>query len=566
MSFLQRLFGGRDESRSNPLEDPSRPLTAGVLNSVFNWAMGGSVTTSGEVVSEFSAMQHVTVYACVRALAEAVGSLTLRTYTRQAKGRSEAVQDPLWRLLSLTPNDEMPASVMWENVVGSMALTGNSYLEILRIDGQVFQLYPLNPLKTEPVRLPSPSSKLAYKTTSGSASGTARIINAEDVLHFRLFSYDGLKGLSPVQQCKQTIGWSTGALKSSARFFGSGSKPPGILTPVGTVNDGDLSNFRKAWELANGGDNQGRTAVLPSDWKFTPIGISAKDAQFLESMQFSRADICAIFRLPPHMAGDTSRLSNNNVESQNLGFVLDTLRPYLVKIEQEIAIKLLNADPARFVEFDVSERLRGDFKTTMDAFAVGRQWGIFSANDCLEQLGKNPIPGPEGSITWAPVNMQDASRLLITESIQDQPVNQPAVNEAEPVNDAKPAEPIQARSFAKYTPAFLSLYKDAVGRLVTRSKRDIDTVTSILAPVVKSITELAETDARSQFKLDESWHVSDKCSREYLKSVSTRSTTWGAEARDTIAGEELGKCIRAVVFTTFREAGAAVAERGLSNE
>src|ERR1700721_405524 len=128
MGLISRLF----ERRTNPMEDPSKPMAASALNAVFGWGFGGAPTAAGEVINEHTALQHATVYSCVRILAEAVGSLTLRTYTRSDKGRDEATQDPLWKLLALVPNDEMPASVLWENVIGCLALGGNGYLGILR--------------------------------------------------------------------------------------------------------------------------------------------------------------------------------------------------------------------------------------------------------------------------------------------------------------------------------------------------------------------------------------------------------------------------------------------------
>jgi HK97 family phage portal protein len=475
------------------------------------------------------------VYACVRVLAEAVGSLTLRTYRRETKGRAESFEDPIWRMLALAPNDEMSAPVMWEQVAGCMALCGNSYIEILRNKSrQPFQLYPLHPLNTEPVRLPD--GHLAYRTKDHTTGGQ-RIIAATDILHFRLFSWDGLKGLSPIQQARQTIGWSTAALKQSSRFFGRHSTPPGILTPVTQVNEEDLVNMRQAWELANGGENQGRTAVLPSDWKYTSLGISQRDSQWIESMEFTRQDIAALFRVPPHLIGDPSRLTNASAEQQNLSLVIDTLRPYLVKIEAEIAIKLFDGDTSPFVQFDVSERLRGDCKTRMDAFAVGRQWGILRADDCREQLGMNPLGGPEGAITWAPVNMQDAARLLTTESIQDQPL------------DGAPGMPPQTRSmFAGYCSSLLSVYKDAIGRVTTRSRRDLETLSPILAPVIQSMVELVEVEARNQFHLDNSWHVSDKTGREYLKSAATRAADWKVEDKNAVATSEFGKAIRSIYY------------------
>ena len=42
-----------------------------------------------------------------------------------------------------------------------------------------------------------PNGLLAYQTTVGVANGQKRIIAAADMLHFPLFSWDGLKGLSP---------------------------------------------------------------------------------------------------------------------------------------------------------------------------------------------------------------------------------------------------------------------------------------------------------------------------------------------------------------------------------
>lgn len=33
-----------------------------------------------------------------------------------------------------------------------------------------------------------------------------------------------------------------------------------------------------------------------------------------------------------------------------------------------------------FVRFDVRERLRGDFQTTMQGYATGKQWGFYSTN------------------------------------------------------------------------------------------------------------------------------------------------------------------------------------------
>lgn len=532
----------RDEKRNslNP---------AGLFSAAWDVLSNTHGTSSGEPINESIALQHVTVYAAVRVIAESVGSMTIRLYKRLPKGREEAINNPIHRMLSVSPNGEMSAPVMWESLAGGMALQGNSYAELLRsAQGAIVGLYPLDPRMTEPVRLPN--GKLAYKTTVGVTSGQSRIIASADMLHFPLFSWDGLKGLSPIGQARNSVGLAIASEKYGAKFFGNNSIPPGYLSPVGAVSEEDLNNMRDFWERANSAANQGRIGVLPSDWKLIQLALSPEDSQFLQTQQFSRTAIASLFRVPPNMIGDTSRLSNNNHEQQSLSFVTDTLRPYLVRIEKEIQRKMLPEDGSLFVEFDVSERLRGDFASTMAGFATGRQWGWYNANSILEQLGENPI-GPEGDIYWAPVNMTNAANLIA-------PAPDPApLPLLDPPTD--PPTESQRSMFNSYLPAFTGLFQDAVGRVTMRSKRDIDSLTPILSPVLESICQIVVAEARCQFGLADGWNPSEKIIKDCIKSVSSRAQEWTAEAKVQTSSSELNKAIRSIHLNIYREAGAAVA-------
>jgi HK97 family phage portal protein len=532
--------------RHTEKRDSSSVNVNGLFSAAWSMLTNTQPTSSGEMVNEIIALQHVSVYACVRVIAESVGSLTLRLYEQQPNGRREAFDNPIHRMLTIAPNDEMCAPVLWETTAGCMALCGNSYLEILRNkDGVPVGLYPLHPMMTDPVRLPH--GKLAYQTTSGMQNGQKRTIAAADILHFPLFSWDGLKGLSPIAQARNTIGIARATEKYGSKFFGNSSRPGGILTPVGEIDEKEAINFREFWERAN----------LPQDWKYTQLGLSPEESQFLETRSYTRTDISALFRVPPYLIGDTSRLSNSNHEQMMLQFATGTLRPYLVRIEKEIARKLLPEDGSFHVEFDVSELTRGDLKSTMDAYAVGKQWGFYNTNTILAKLGENPI-GPEGDVYWSPVNMQNAARLLNTESIQDQPINAATPDEA--------PTPAQRSLFAAYIPAMTGLFSDAVGRVVTRSKRDTQTLEPILRPVLESIASIVTTEARAQFRLPDTWEPSGKVTHDYIKGLSARATEWTTETRDQITGAELSKAIRSIHIGIFREAGAAIAIKETQHE
>jgi HK97 family phage portal protein len=515
--------------------------------------MAGEPTASGEQVTVATALQQITVYACVRVLAESVASLPMRVYERLDRGKSEAFDHPLAYLLSTAPNDEMTAVTFWESIVGSLALEGNGYAEIQRdAGGRVVALWPLNPQKTTPKR--NAASKLIYETSDGMTSDKTRVIVSDNMLHVPLFSFDGLKGISPIQMARQGIGLARASEKYGARFFGNGSRPGGVLSTQSDLTDEELAAVKETWLQTQSGDKQGSTAVLPGDWSYTPLGLSPEDSQFLQTRQFQRTEIAALFRVPPHMVGDTARLSNNNHEQQGLSFVTDTLRPYLCRIEAEVARKLLptagrNAGKF-FVAFDVSERLRGDFKTVLEAYAVGKQWGFYSTNDIRNDLGENPI-GPEGDVYWSPVNMQNAALLLTTESTLDQPMG----------SDPNAPSDTEKKSLGRLTRNLISVYRDAFGRLASRNKVDLGTISAIFTPVLRSIA--------ASVTLDDS-QVDEAILTDVMRAMEKRATKWPASMSDAeldeIARAEFVKAVRSIGINIAKERAAAKASADLSPE
>ena len=131
--------------------------------------------------------------------------------------------------------------------------------------------------------------------------------------------------------------------------------------------------------------------------KYTPIGISPEQAQFLETRKFQINEIARIFRVPPHMVGDLEKSSFSNIEQQSLEFVKYTLDPWVIRWEQSIQRSLLSKDEKAvyFVKFNLEGLLRGDYQSRMNGYAIGRQNGWMSANDIreLENLDRIPDKG-----------------------------------------------------------------------------------------------------------------------------------------------------------------------------
>ena len=386
------IFSGLFKSRDKP-----QNRTAG---SNYAFFLGG--TTSGKTVTERSAMQMTAVYSCVRILAEAVAGLPLHLYRYTDNGGKEkALDHPLYLLLHDEPNPEMSSFVFRETLMTHLLLWGNAYAQIIRNGkNEIVALYPLMPNKMSVDR--DENGRLFYTYYRGNDEAIknkefAVTLQPSDVLHIPGLGFDGLVGYSPIAMAKNAIGMAIACEEYGAKFFANGAAPGGVLEHPGTIKD--PQRVRESWQSTFGGSgNANKIAVLEEGMKYTPIGISPEQAQFLETRKFQINEIARIFRVPPHMVGDLEKSSFSNIEQQSLEFVKYTLDPWVIRWEQSIMRSLFSEDEKKkyFVKFNVEGLLRGDYQSRMNGYAIGRQNGWMSANDIRELENLDRIPTEDG--------------------------------------------------------------------------------------------------------------------------------------------------------------------------
>ena len=386
------IFSGLFKSRDKP--------TDSTVGSRYTFYMGGS--TSGKTVTERSAMQMTAVYSCVRILAEAIAGLPLHVYRYNSDGGKAMAHDhPLYHLLHDEPNPEMSSFVFRETLMTHLLLWGNAYAQIIRNGkNEVVALYPLMPNKMSVDR--DENGRLYYTYYRGSDEAIkdkefAVTLQPSDVLHIPGLGFDGLVGYSPIAMAKNAIGMAIACEEYGAKFFANGAAPGGVLEHPGTIKD--PQRVRESWQSTFGGSgNANKIAVLEEGMKYTPIGISPEQAQFLETRKFQINEIARIFRVPPHMVGDLEKSSFSNIEQQSLEFVKYTLDPWVIRWEHSIQRSLLSQDEKAvyFVKFNLEGLLRGDYQSRMNGYAIGRQNGWMSANDIRELENLDRIPAEDG--------------------------------------------------------------------------------------------------------------------------------------------------------------------------
>lgn len=354
---------------------------------------GGS--SSGIAVDELRAMQTSAVYACVRVIAETVASLPLFLYKKEKDSKIKAYQHPLYEVLHDLPNFESTSLCFREAMMASLLLYGNAYARIIRKNSHVTELWQLKPQLMK-VERDSETKRLKYKYTDDSGFKTYEY-KPEQIFHIPGLSFNGITGISPIEQAREAIGLAIATEEFGAKFFANGARPGGVIETPGILKDPE--KLRESWnKVYQGSGNSHKVCVLEEGMKYHEIGIPPEQAQFLETRKYQLNEICRIFRVPPHLVGDLERSTFSNIEHQSIDFVTHTIRPWLVRWEQAIYKSLLNEQERTlyYAKFNVDGLLRGDFSTRMQGYATARQNGWMSINDIRNLEEMNPIPAEQG--------------------------------------------------------------------------------------------------------------------------------------------------------------------------
>lgn len=371
------------------------------------WNLSGAESPSGENVSEYSALTYSAIWNAVSLISGTVSTLPLHLIKKDGKNKSLASEKPLFRVLYAQPNPYMTAMSMREAMVSHLLLWGNAYAEIVRDSyGRVNGLWPISPNRIKPEWQ---SGQLIYKI---SVDSDEIIMPRERILHIPGLGFDGFVGYSVVAMARKAIGLGMAMETFGSRFFGSGTHPGVIVSHPGVLKDPTKLRDSLASSYSGLGQSH-RLMLLEEGMKLEAIGIPPNDSQFIESRQFQITDIARWFNLPVHKLKEMTKSSFNNIESEQISFVTDSILPWLIRLEQNYNIQLLTmieqTREALFFKHNVEGLLRGDVASRGQFYKEMFNIGAFSINDIREYEDLNPIDG--GDEHFVPMNMIPLSKL-----------------------------------------------------------------------------------------------------------------------------------------------------------
>lgn len=378
-----------------PLDTPDKIFNA--LTRFF-----GYQTKSGTTVSDITALQMTTVFACIRVRSESLGMLPCKLYKQTKTGRQLATDHPVYYLLNVQPNDYMTSQEFWELLELCLCLRGNFYCYKNTIGGEVRELLPINPACVTPKL--NENYEVTYKVDFG--NGKTETLTQDEIWHVRGLTLDGLNGLSPISYARHCIGLGLSLEEHGSKLFANGAVTNGVLQTEQELTEPAYNRLKEDFTGSHVGlENAYKPMILEMGLEWKPISLNAEDSQFLETRRYTREEICGIFRVSPTLVQILDKASLNNTEALGSQFLNYGIMPDVTRIESRVVVGLLKKSDrtTMYVKFNVGALLRGDLITRFQSYATGINWGILCPNECRELEDLDPREG--GDIYLTPTNM-----------------------------------------------------------------------------------------------------------------------------------------------------------------
>lgn len=274
--------------------------------------------------------RNVIAYRCVRLVAEAAASVPLGV-SCDGDNMSDTA---LTRLLA-RPNPEQDGTSLLEDFYGYLQTAGNAYLEGVRIEDGVRELYVLRPdrIKVRPGRDGWPGG---YDYQVGGR--TTQFRREEDgfmpVLHLKLFNpLNDYYGLAPLEAAGNAVDIHNAACAWNKALLDNAARPSGALIYKGPDDAANLTadQFERLkaelQETYQGQANAGRPMVLDGglDWK--PMSHSPAELDFIAAKHSAARDVALAFGVPPQLLGIPGDNTYATYREANLAFWRQTVLP-----------------------------------------------------------------------------------------------------------------------------------------------------------------------------------------------------------------------------------------------
>ena len=304
-------------------------------------------------------------------VARNIAHLGLKAYTRTSDTNRERLTDDPLALLLKRPNPTQTMFEVLEGLASDLGLYDIAYLYVAKT----------NRMKSGWVLQPIPPAWIVKQSggtffapgnfTIQNPDGTQTELPAEDMLVFHGWNPDDPKrGTSPVQTLKQVLAEQVQAWSYREQVWQRGGRVGAFLTRPkdSSWSDTARERFARDWKerwTGMDGAKAGGTPILEDGMELKRLGFSAREDEWAEVSKLALSTVAAVYHVNPVMVGILDNANFSNTKEFRKMLYSETLGPQLARIEARLntfLVPRVSDDPDAYVEFNIEEKLQGDFE------------------------------------------------------------------------------------------------------------------------------------------------------------------------------------------------------------
>jgi HK97 family phage portal protein len=229
------------------------------------------------------------------------------------------------------------------------------------------------------------------------------VYTSREILHIPGLAYGGRFGMNPIATFGDALGAVAAADDYAQRFYAGGTHLGGVISVPQELNNTQAAALRDEWDTFHQGlVNAHKTGVLSKGATYQRISLSAADSQLLESRQYGVLEVSRMLRIPPHKLYELTRATFSNIEHQAIEAVTDSVKPWVVRIEEAINADRDLVPAGHYVEASLEGMLRGDSAARASFYNQGITGGWLTPG-MAARMENQPSP-PELEYYLRPLN------------------------------------------------------------------------------------------------------------------------------------------------------------------
>lgn len=395
-AFLARFIASERKQMS------AVPSTGGWFG-VIRESFAGAFQSVLQVDAPRNILAFSAVFSCVTLIASDIAKLAVRLVVEGSDGicAPAPTASPYWTSLR-RPNKYQNWLQFIEQWVISKLLYGNTYVLKVRKDlrGLVTHLHVLDSQRVTP--LVTEQGDVYYQISADHLAGIIQTITvpASEIIHDRINClWHPLVGISPIYACGASATIGNRIQSNSGHFFQNMSRPSGMLTAPGSIDDETAERLKKQFEENYSQGGMGRVAVGGNGLEYKPMMMTAVDAEVIAQLRWSVEDVARAFHMPLYKIGaETGRSSGNlSVEAQAQQYLDDCLQIHIESIESCLDDGL-ELPTGYHAELDEDGLLRMDKAALFEALGTGVGKAILAPNEARARLGLAPVAGGDSPL------------------------------------------------------------------------------------------------------------------------------------------------------------------------